>query len=126
MLQRTVCPNPNCQQALEVRSAPGQMVRCPRCQLEFRPSAPPAPPSGPRRSVGVAPSVRTVGRYQLGTALGAGTYGTVYRARDPRLEREVALKVLNNNRGEAREVIERFLREARSAARLHHPNIVTV
>jgi len=76
--------------------------------------------------VGVAPTLRGVSRYQLRATLGAGTYGTVYRGYDPQLDREVAVKVLNNVGHDSQEVIGRFLREARSAARLHHPNIVAV
>ena len=64
-----------------------------------------------------------IGRFQLREPLGEGGYGQVYRAYDPHLDRDVALKVLKPNRlGE--KAIERFYREARAAARLDHPNIV--
>jgi serine/threonine protein kinase len=65
----------------------------------------------------------TVGRFQLREMLGGGGFGFVYRAYDPRLDREVALKVLRDPAPTAR-VMERFFREARAAARLDHPNIV--
>ena len=68
---------------------------------------------------------RQVGRFQLRFVLGEGGYGQVFRAFDPHLEREVALKVLKPNRlGE--KALERFYREARAAARLDHPNIVAL
>ena len=68
---------------------------------------------------------RQVGRFQIRVALGEGGYGQVFRAFDPHLEREVALKVLKPNRL-GRKALERFFREARAAARLDHPNIVAL
>ena len=68
---------------------------------------------------------RNVGRFQIRLVLGEGGYGQVFRAFDPHLEREVALKVLKPNRlGE--KALQRFYREARAAARLDHPNIVAL
>lgn len=64
-----------------------------------------------------------VGRFQLREPLGGGGFGQVYKAYDPRLEREVALKVLKQPKPGAR-VMERFFREARAAAQLDHPNII--
>ncbi len=64
-----------------------------------------------------------VGRFIIREPLGEGGYGRVFRAYDPHLDRDVALKVLKSNRlGE--KSLERFYREARAAARLDHPNIV--
>ena len=68
---------------------------------------------------------RKVGRFQIRVALGEGGYGQVFRAYDPHLEREVALKVLKPNRL-GQKALERFYREARAAARLDHPNIVAL
>jgi serine/threonine protein kinase len=67
-----------------------------------------------------------LGPYEIIAPIGAGGMGEVYRARDPRLNREVAIKVLPADRlaDEARR--QRFLREARAAATLTHPHIVTV
>ena len=70
-----------------------------------------------------APPPATVGRFVLGEWLGGGGYGDVFRAFDPRLERDVALKVLKGVKPDAK-ATERFLREARAAAKLHHDNIV--
>ncbi|MFQ5793342.1 MAG: serine/threonine-protein kinase, partial [Acidobacteriota bacterium] len=64
-------------------------------------------------------------RYEILSELGRGAMGTVYRARDPVLEREVALKMMSEALLVEDEMKERFYREARSAARLQHPNIVT-
>ncbi|MEO8142797.1 MAG: serine/threonine-protein kinase [Betaproteobacteria bacterium] len=68
------------------------------------------------------------GRYVIVSELGRGAMGAVHRAVDPLIERDVAIKTLLPNlppeiMGEIR---ERFLREARSAGRLNHPNIVTI
>jgi serine/threonine-protein kinase len=58
--------------------------------------------------------------------LGRGGMGQVYRARDPRLDREVAIKVLADTLSQEPGYLERFRREARAVAKLNHPNIVQV
>ncbi|MCH9682696.1 MAG: serine/threonine protein kinase, partial [Deltaproteobacteria bacterium] len=74
---------------------------------------------GPRRV--------TVSRYELGELLGRGGAGDVYLARDPQLDRTVAVKLLRPPEGLAlHSVRRRFLREARAIARLSHPNVVKV
>jgi len=65
-------------------------------------------------------------RYEFVEKLGAGGMGVVYRARDTRLNRIVAYKMLMEQFMEVKDVRDRFLREAQSAAQLNHPNIVTV
>jgi len=72
------------------------------------------------------PPPQTIGRYEIVTELGRGGMGTVYKAHDPVLDRTVALKVLASELLAEPGMRERFLREARSAARLQHPNVVTV
>jgi WD40 repeat protein/tRNA A-37 threonylcarbamoyl transferase component Bud32 len=67
-----------------------------------------------------------VGRFQVRARLGAGAFGAVYRAYDPQLEREVALKVPHPGTLDTQARVERFLREARAAAQLRHPSIVPV
>ena len=66
-----------------------------------------------------------IGRYRILGVLGRGAMGVVYRGRDEGLDRDVAVKVMALA-DETPEGHERFLREARSAARLQHPNIVTL
>jgi serine/threonine-protein kinase len=66
------------------------------------------------------------GRYQIVARIAAGGMGEVYRAHDPVLDREVALKILHPSLADDPGFIDRFRREARSAAMLSHPNIVAV
>jgi WD40 repeat protein len=65
-------------------------------------------------------------RYRTIKSLGSGGMGEVYLAHDEILERDVAIKVLGQQHAEHPEFVERFKREAKSAAALSHPNIVTV
>jgi tRNA A-37 threonylcarbamoyl transferase component Bud32 len=69
---------------------------------------------------------RQVGKFDLREELGSGSFGTVFRAFDMELEREVAVKILRAGRLAGAEDAERFLREARSAAQLKHPGIVSL
>jgi eukaryotic-like serine/threonine-protein kinase len=77
--------------------------------------APPSPPA-PRR----------LGRFELLEEVGSGSFGHVFRARDTELDRTVAIKVPRAGRLASQEEVDRFLREARSAAQLKHPGIVSV
>ncbi len=72
------------------------------------------------------PPGSVVGRYRVLARIGAGGMGTVYRARDEALEREVALKLPPAHLAADPEARERFFREARAAAGLDHPNVCTV
>jgi serine/threonine protein kinase len=65
-------------------------------------------------------------RYRILGFLGSGGMGHVYLARDEVLDRDVALKILRESYAESEELVERFQREARNAARLYHPNIVSI
>jgi Tol biopolymer transport system component/predicted Ser/Thr protein kinase len=67
-----------------------------------------------------------LGPYEIKSALGIGGMGEVYRARDTRLDREVALKILRKEAADDPERRARFEREARAVAALNHPNIVAV
>jgi serine/threonine-protein kinase len=69
---------------------------------------------------------RNVGRYELLEPLGRGGMGTVYKARQARLEKLVALKVLDPARAGRQGAMSRFWREARAAAQIRHPNVVEV
>ena len=67
-----------------------------------------------------------LGPYEILSPIGSGGMGEVYRAKDTRLGREVALKVLSENLAGSGEARERFAREARAVAALSHPNIVAL
>lgn len=67
-----------------------------------------------------------VGTYEIVAPLGAGGMGEVYRARDPRLGREVAIKVLPASFASSADRLRRFEQEARAAGALNHPNLLTI
>jgi tetratricopeptide (TPR) repeat protein len=69
---------------------------------------------------------RTVSHYQVLSLLGAGGMGEVYLARDPRLDRTVALKILPGQLAADPDRMQRFTREAKAASALNHPNVATI
>src|SRR5213080_2999460 len=77
-----------------------------------------------RHSMRLAPGTR-LGPYEVLAPIGAGGMGEVYRARDPRLRRDVAIKVLPASHADE-ERIERFRREGRAASALNHPHNCTI
>ena len=66
------------------------------------------------------------GGYELREEIGKGSYGVVYRAHDPSLKRDLAIKLLHSSIGERRELTDRIYREGQALGRLHHPNVVVV
>ena len=72
------------------------------------------------------PSGSRLGPYEVIAPIGAGGMGEVYRARDPRLGRDVAVKVLPTAFSLDPDRLQRFEQEARAAAALNHPNILAV
>ena len=83
----------------------------------------PKPPSESDRATLVG---RAVSHYQVLSLLGAGGMGEVYLARDARLNRNVALKILPGELGADPDRMQRFAREARAASALNHPNVATI
>jgi hypothetical protein len=71
---------------------------------------------------------RTLGRYEIVSLVGEGGMGRVYKALDPAIGRTVAIKTLNVDLDPAQleEFKQRFFREARTAGRVQHPNVVTI
>src|SRR5579884_3069052 len=115
----TVCPNPACGARISLGDGlSGRKVRCPRCQYAFVAGGAAAAPA--------ADLPPAIARYRVRARVGAGAFGTVYRAHYPKLDRVVALKVLHAEILATPGVRERFQREARAAARMLHPNIVPV
>jgi serine/threonine-protein kinase len=69
---------------------------------------------------------RRIASYTLLEPIGHGGMAVVYRARQDNLDRTVAVKILSENLAASPEFMERFRREARTAAKLRHPNMITV
>jgi serine/threonine protein kinase/tetratricopeptide (TPR) repeat protein len=67
-----------------------------------------------------------LGKYKIVGKIGKGAMGEVYKGQDPVLNRFVAIKVIAETMGSDAELVERFKREARNAAQLNHPNIITI
>ncbi len=76
--------------------------------------------------VGISGNTKRFAPYELRGLLGRGGMGEVYRAWDPRLHRDVALKILHEHAGRDPDRVRRFIAEARAASALNHPNILTV
>src|ERR1700722_18440346 len=107
-----------CPQCQLVAAAPeghaGRHVRCKRCNAKF-----PLPYGIPTLPV-LPESPVVIDRYEVRELLGTGSFGSVFRAFDPRLRREIALKVLKTEMTASPQAIDRFLREAKAAAKLDH------
>ncbi len=101
---------------------------CPRCLLEG--ATAPTEPDPDRAQHHAPPPIEAVRaafpQLEVLEVIGAGGMGTVYRARQPKLDRMVALKLLAEPLGRNPAFAERFQREARVLAKLNHPNIVSV
>ncbi len=119
------CANASCRQRYSVPvAAAGKSVKCKACGETFVVSTTtPAPAPTPVPTDAIP---KTLGRFKIQRKLGAGAFGTVYRAYDPQLDRTVALKVPHAETMTTADRIERFLREAKATANLKHPHIVPV
>ncbi len=128
------CPNPACKASCSVAEpTSGRQFKCPKCDQPFalkqtfdgqKSDTKKSQPSSNTNPFPVLPA--EFGRYRILQLLGKGGMGAVYLAQDSQLGRQVALKVPFFDASESPQRVERFVREARSAAALHHPNICTV
>ena len=109
---------PHCHNPIQVVEEQLDEVVCPGCGSSFR-------VEGQVRATTLTVA-RKVGKFDLLDRVGIGGFGTVFRARDTELDRIVAVKVAHPSLLESQETRERFVREARAAAQLRHPNIATV
>jgi Protein kinase domain len=110
---------PHCHNLIElVKLTPHEDISCPSCGSSFHLE------SG--STTGWKTDRKKLGRFELLDLLGNGAFGSVYKARDPELDRTVAIKIPRAGNLAGPEELDRFLREARSAAQLCHPSIVTV
>ena len=112
-----ICPN--CDRPIPPQ-APGGF--CPACVLR---DADEPPPPG-RAAPSLAEVAAAFPQFEILSFIGQGGMGTVFKARQPGLDRVVALKILCPELGRDPAFAERFAREARVLAKLNHPNIVTV
>ena len=110
---------PHCQSPMEPEeSTTLEDVCCSSCGSSFRPEA--------DRTRDWRPEKKRLGKFELLNLLGQGAFGSVYEARDPELERVVAIKVPRSGHLASAVDLDRFLREARSVGQLRHPSIVSV
>src|SRR5579871_6780237 len=110
---------PHCHNAIELVKLPAHAeIACPSCGSSFHLET--------EATTDWKPGSSKLGKFELLQIVGQGAFGTVYMARDPQLDRTVALKVPRAGNLAGPEELDRFLREARSVAQLRHPGIVTV
>src|SRR5262245_28314667 len=111
---------PHCQGSVVIEGKPPREVVCPSCgsgiQLDPGGTTGWLPDEAPKR----------LGKFELLEQLGVGSFATVYKARDTELDRLVAVKIPRSGSIPKAEDMDRFLREARSAAQLRHPGIVAL
>src|SRR5262245_38375215 len=108
---------PHCHNPIElVQPAAREEILCPSCGSSFRLESQSTTAWKPMEG-------RKLGRFELLDTLGTGAFGTVYKARDPQLDRVVAIKVPRAGNLAGPQELDRFLREARSVAQLRHPCI---
>lgn len=102
-------------------SHPDERTELESCLAELRAVGMVGPLEAPAEAPGPP---RTLGEFELREQIGSGGMGVVYRAWQPSLQREVALKVVRTDRLHLRAARERFRKEAEAIARMHHPGIV--
>ena len=110
---------PQCHSPIDLADdTPLSHIACPSCGGSFS-------LLGDETIAHQAAQVKTVGHFELAEQIGVGSFGSVWRARDTELDRTVAVKIPRKGQLDPAET-EQFLREARAAAQLRHPNIVSV
>jgi WD40 repeat protein/serine/threonine protein kinase len=109
---------PHCHNPIQLVDERPEEVLCPGCGSSFRVRE--------ARQTTTTDTMRPLGRFQLLARVGLGAFGAVWRARDTELDRIVALKIPHASLLTSEADLERFHREARAAAQLRHPGIVTV
>jgi len=132
-IKTVICPQCGTERASEKLDEP-----CPGCLLKMategndsaggQPYAATLPSSSGQKFTPPTPEAlaRLLPNLEIQAMIGCGGMGAVYRARQPELDRTVAVKILPQVTENAEAYEQRFLREARALARLNHPNIVTV
>jgi WD40 repeat protein/tRNA A-37 threonylcarbamoyl transferase component Bud32 len=108
---------PHCHSPIQLADSQGETVLCPGCGSSFH-------VRDARQTATQA--MRQVGKFQLLERVGLGAFGAVWKARDTELHRIVALKIPHTGLLTSDTDLERFHREARAAAQLRHPGVVTV
>lgn len=137
MAVKARCPNSECRQSYLVPEEKlGKQGRCKKCGTRFTLESidKTKTPAGQTEEQSSRPvpveiplcDLKKLGRFEIKDRLGAGAFGEVFRAHDPQLDRQVALKVPRAAVLRNPKVAKRFLIEARATARLTHPNIVPV
>jgi len=128
MAEASQCPH--CGKNLPATALPGL---CPECMLkagapteEFGPGGTRVAGKSPRAPLSPAEISKFFPQLEILECLGRGGMGVVYRARQPHLNRIVALKILAPEKEHDPAFAERFSREAQALARLSHPNIVVI
>jgi serine/threonine-protein kinase len=109
---------PHCRNPIQLADAHAEEVLCPGCGSTFR--------VRDARPTSTTDPSRPLGKFQLLERVGVGAFGAVWKARDTELDRVVALKIPHTGLLTQDEDLQRFQREARAAAQLRHPGIVTV
>ena len=115
-VRRVRCPT--CHNPIQLSDDQSEEVLCPGCGSSFR--------LRDAHETSTTAGMRPLGKFELLERVGLGAFGAVWRARDTELDRIVALKIPHTGLLTAQTDLERFHREARSAAQLRHPGIVTI